>query len=104
VLKEIKLISDGWTRAIQRSSDAYKNLQRTIEVGNVQEQLQAWSAYQEAEDLREIARIEAGFGPTWPPRTQMGLDKMGLTRQQSDAMIHKMNENNLSGLNGKTND
>lgn len=98
------MISDAWALAIQRSSDAYKKLQSTIERGNVKEQLQAWSAYQEAEDLREIATIEAGFGPTWPPRTQMGLDKMGLTRQQCDAMIYKFNENNLSGLSRGTND
>jgi len=88
------MISDAWGLAIQKSSSAYKKFQEANLNGSLKEQLEAWAQYQLAEDAREIATIEAGFGPAWPPRTELGLKYMGITRDECNQMIIKFNSKN----------
>ncbi len=94
LLKGKFTISDAWGSAIQKSSSAYKKLQQANLNGSLKEQLDAWGEYQMAEDAREIATIEAGFGPAWPPRTELGLKYMGITRDECNQMIVKFNSKN----------
>ena len=88
------MFSDAWGLAIQKSSSAYKKFQDANLSGSLKEQLDAWAEYQLAEDDREIATIEAGFGPAWPPRTELGLKYMGITRDECNQMIVKFNSKN----------
>jgi hypothetical protein len=90
------MISDAWSLAIQTSSSAYKKLQEANLNGSLKDQLDAWAGYQMAEDAREIATIEAGFGPAWPPRTELGLKYMGITREECNQMIVKFNSKKTS--------
>jgi hypothetical protein len=47
-----------------------------------------------AEDAREIPPIKAGFGPAWPPRTELGLKYMGIRRDECNQVIVKFNSKN----------
>ncbi len=89
ILKGNFPISNAWDLAIQKNSSAFKKLQEANRSGSLKEQLDAWIEYQIAEDSREIATIEAGFGSAWPPRAELGLKYMGITRDKCNQMIVK---------------
>ncbi len=89
------MISDAWSLVIQKSSSAYKKLQEANLNHSLKEQLDAWVEYQMAENACEIATIKAGFGPAWPPRTELGLKYMGITRDECNQMIVKFNSKKL---------
>lgn len=75
-------MSDEWGKSIQKSDKAYQKMTEAIASDNVKQFVVAEEEYEIAEDECERAAIRAGHFPEWPPRTEEGLKKIGLTREQ----------------------
>ena len=75
-------MTDNWGLATQKADRAHEALLKTMESGNVKETLAAMDALDVAEKEREIETVKAGFLPAWPPKTDEGLARWNVTRDQ----------------------
>jgi hypothetical protein len=75
-------MADEWGKAVEKSDKAYQKMIEAIASGNVEQFVVAREEYDLAEDECERATIRAGHFPDWPPRTEEGLQRIGLTREQ----------------------
>lgn len=80
-------MQDEWAEAIRVSDKAYKEMIAAMNNGHITPLIEAKHNYELAEMERERATIRAGHFPAWPPLTDEGLDKIGLTRQQVDNIL-----------------
>lgn len=94
LLKGKLRIFEAWGLSIQKSSSLYKKLKEANFNGLLKEQLGAWDDRQLVEDAREISAIEAGFGPSWPSRTKLGLKYRGNARDEGNKLIVNFNSKN----------
>lgn len=81
---------EAWKAAIRNSSKMYDALQDAWETKDSAQILTALAAYKDAENKREIAEVNAGYCPAWPPKTEEGRRKYGLTAEQVENLISKM--------------
>jgi hypothetical protein len=82
---------EAWRDSIRKSSEAYEALQNSWETHDTSKILLAVNNYKQAEIEREIATVEAGYLPAFPPKTEQGREKYGLTEAQVQDLITKMN-------------
>ncbi|MFA5919466.1 MAG: hypothetical protein WC800_08020 [Candidatus Nanopelagicaceae bacterium] len=80
-------MGDQWSDAIRASDEAYKEMIAVMNIGHVTPFIEAEHKYKLAEMEEERAAIRAGHFPAWPPLTDEGLEKIGLTRQQVDKIL-----------------
>jgi len=81
---------EAWKAAIRNSSVKYDTLQEAWKTKDSAQILTALAEYREAENEREIAEVNAGYCPAWPPKTEEGRRKYGLTVEEVENLISKM--------------
>lgn len=81
---------EAWKAAIRNSSAKYEALQDAWDTKEDGQILAALVSYKEAEIQREIAEVNAGYCPAWPPKTEEGRRKYGLTLEEVNDLISKM--------------
>jgi len=84
-------MSDEWVVSIQESDRAFEKMIEAARSGSVQQFVTAREEYKIAEDECERATIRAGYLPGWPPRTEEGLKRIGLTRDQVNEILARNN-------------
>ena len=82
-------MTDDLGLATQKANLAHEALVKTMESGNVKEILAAIDAFDEAEKESEIETVKAGFLPAWPPKTDEGLARWNLTRDQVNDLLSR---------------
>jgi hypothetical protein len=81
---------EAWKAAIRNSSVKYDALHEAWKTKDSAQILTALAEYKEAENEREIAEVNAGYCPAWPPKTEEGRMKYGLTVEEVENLISKM--------------
>lgn len=84
------MIEKTWLDAIEQSSKMYQALQDAWASQNETVISKALKDYADAEDAREIAEVNAGHHPAFPPRTAIGRAKYGLTEKEVEDLIIKI--------------
>jgi hypothetical protein len=81
---------EAWKAALRNSTAKYEALQEAWKTHDSAKILVAINEYKEAECQREVAEVNAGYWPAWPPKTDQGRKKYGLTLDQVNEIIYKM--------------
>lgn len=81
--------SDRLVEALRASSDAAERVREAFDGGSRQSIEDALAALDQAEDERERATVARGWTPAWPPRTDEGRAKYGLTAEQVQEIISR---------------
>lgn len=79
-----------WQDSIQKSSEKFQALREAWESHNERVISKALKDFEDAENEREIAEVNAGFYPAFPPKTDQGREKYGLTVKEVDEVVIKM--------------